>query len=73
MKPLLQIEREANSVLDLGHGVRGKLAQLALQPWFDQCPDPLYVNNGGLVQKRELSHGHFIATAPWLGSQGGRT
>ena len=62
---ILQFEQEAEGVFDLSHGVRWKLAKLSFQVRFDEGANPLHVDHGGLVEKREATCRHFVP-APTL-------
>lgn len=67
----LQVEQEPKCCFDLREEIRGKLAKLPFEVWFDESADTLNINHRGLIEKREMSYGNFIAAASVLRGERG--
>lgn len=62
----LHIEQEAEGLFDLSQDICWEVAEFAFKVWFDEGPDPLDVDHGGVVEKREVSHGNFVEASTML-------
>lgn len=67
---MLQVECKAKGIFDLSHEVSRELAELAFQPWFNQGPNPLHIDDRRRIEEWKTPNWNFIATATLLGGQG---
>jgi len=60
------LDPEAEGFFDLSQDVGWEVAEFAFEMRFDEGTDPLDVDDGRVVEKREVSYGDFVAASTML-------